>query len=302
MDTSLFNTKALKGKVALITGGSNGGMLSEIAKIYLEHGAKAVVLIARKKEKLDKVVESLQPFAQEGCECLGMTGDVRDEESITKIIIQVLEKHSSIDILVNGAAGNFLCPAEKLSVKGFKTVLDIDATGTFMVSKLVFEHAMKKQKSGSIINITTNLHYNGTPMTIHANSAKAAVDAIMRTLAVEWGPYGVRVTGICPGFISGTEGMARLGDLDSVGDKEKSKKSIEKGDSMAESAEIVPLGRLGEGRDIANAALFLGSDMSSYVTGSVLMVDGGSNLTCPNFIMHSPAFVKMWSAPRRAKM
>jgi len=303
MEHSIFNNNILKNKVALITGGSNGGMLQEIAKSYLDHGAKAVVLVARKKAKLDKVVEVLKSSAQDGCECVGMTGDVRDEESIKTIVSDIVKKYSTIDILVNGAAGNFLCPAENLSNKGYRTVMEIDAGGTFLVSKEVFNQAMKNQRSGSIINITTNLHYNGTPMVVHASSAKAAVDATMRTLAVEWGVYGIRVTGICPGFIEGTEGFARLSDMDSVGDKAKSKQSSSKSEGMDNSSrDIIPLGRFGQGKDIANAALFLASDASSYVTGSIVMVDGGSNLTCPNFIMHSPAFLKMYNAPRRAKM
>ena len=213
MEKSLYSKELLKDKVALITGGSNGGMLQEIAKQYLLHSAKAVVLIARKKEKLEEVAAELSKSAQPGWEWIGIPGDVRSEESIHDIVAKVVEKYGRIDILVNGAAGNFLCPAEKLSIKGFKTVMDIDAVGTFLLSKEVFLQTMKKQRSGTIINITANLHYNGAAMVMHAGAAKASVDAIMRHLAVEWGPYGVRINGLCPGFISGTEGMARLSDV-----------------------------------------------------------------------------------------
>lgn len=215
----------------------------------------------------------------------------------------VVEKYGTIDILVNGAAGNFLCPADILSQKGFKTVMEIDSIGTFTMSREVFNQAMKNQRSGSIINITANLHYNGNAMLVHAGSAKAAVDATMRHLAVEWGPYNIRVNGICPGFIEGTEGFARLSDLDSIGDKDKASKSIEKGEPAAEYPfEIVPLGRAGTGKDIAGTALFLASDVASFVTGTIVLVDGGSNLTCPNFLFHHPGYVKMYSEPRRAKI
>ena len=172
---SIFNNTILKGKVALITGGSNGGMLQEIAKSYLDHGAKAVVLVARKKEKLDKVVEVLGTSAKDGSECVGMTGDVRDEESIKTIVSDIVKRYGTIDILVNGAAGNFLCPAENLSNKGYKTVMEIDAGGTFLVSKEVFNQAMKNQRAGSIINITTNLHYNGTPMVVSIKQPAVSV-------------------------------------------------------------------------------------------------------------------------------
>ena len=108
MEKSLFSKELLERKVALITGGSNGGMLQEIAKGFLQHSAKAVILVARKKEKLQKVVDELTPFAQPGCECIGLTADVRDNQSVKEAVAQVVEKYSTIDILVNGAAGNFL--------------------------------------------------------------------------------------------------------------------------------------------------------------------------------------------------
>ena len=130
--------------------------------------------------------------------------------------------------------------------------MDIDAGGTFNVSKEVFIQAMKEQRSGVIINITANIYYGGTPMMIHGGSAKAAVDATTKHLAVEWGPYGIRVMGLCPGFIEGTEGMARLSDLESIGDKEKAAKSREKGVKTDSSfIDIVPLGRLGHPKDIS---------------------------------------------------
>lgn len=304
MEKSLFNPELLEGKVAFITGGSNGGMLLEIAKEYLKHSAKAVVLVARKQDKLNELIENeLKPFIKAGSECIGLKGDVRDSDNIKQVVSTVIEKYGSIDVLVNGAAGNFLCPAEKLSINGFKTVMEIDTIGTFNVSKEVFLQAMQKQRSGVIVNITTNLHYNGTPMVAHAGAAKAAVDALTKHLAVEWGPYNVRVMGLCPGFITGTEGMSRLSDLGSVGDKDKAAKSRETNSELDQGlARIVPLGRYGDSKDIANTAVYLASDASSYLTGSILMVDGGSNLTCPNFLMHYPKFIDMYDMPRRAKM
>ena len=266
------------------------------------HSAKAVVLVARKKDKLQKVVDELSQYAQEGCSCVGLPGDVRDEKSVSNIVSDVIDKFGSIDILVNGAAGNFLCPAENLSVKGFKTVMDIDATGTFAFSKEVFTQAFKEQRSGVIINITANLHYNGTAMVMHAGAAKASIDAMTKHLAVEWGPCNVRVVGICPGFIAGTEGMARLSDMDSVGDKEKSKKSIEKGPPKLDQTTLLPISRLGQPQDIANTALYLASEAASYVTGSNILVDGGQTLTCPNFPVFDPKFINLWKAPTRAKI
>lgn len=109
---------------------------------------------------------------------------------------------------MNGAAGNFLCPFESLSKNAFTTVLQIDTVGTFLLSKYVNELCF--QKGGVIINISANLHYNGTALQTHAGVAKAGVDAMTKHLAVELGPKGVRVVGICPGIISGTEGLSKL--------------------------------------------------------------------------------------------
>lgn len=119
-----------------------------------------------------------------------------------------MKEHGKINILVNGAAGNFLAPFETLSPNAFRTVLMIDTVGTFLLSKYVNEHCFNQ--GGVIINITANLHYNGSLMQTHAGTAKAGVDALTKHMAVELGPKGVRVVGICPGFIGGTEGYDRL--------------------------------------------------------------------------------------------
>jgi len=122
-----------------------------------------------------------------------------------------LKHFSRIDILVNGAAGNFLCPASQLSNKGIKTVFDIDAFGTFNVSKAIYNKCFKNNGGGSIINITATLQYNGHPLQCHAGSAKAAIEGMMRHLAVEWGPDGVQVNCVSPGAVKDTEGFRRLG-------------------------------------------------------------------------------------------
>lgn len=181
----------------------------------------------------------------------------------------------SIDILVNGAAGNFLASFDNLSVNAFKTVMEIDAFGTFIVSKAVFTHAMKKN-GGVIINISAGLHYNGTALQLHAGTAKAGVDAMTKHMAVELGPYGVRVVGICPGPIADTEGFSRL--------------SSPKANSVS-LKDVLPLKMLGKKEDIANASLFLASDAAKFITGTILVVDGGQHLTFPNFPFSDPQFV-----------
>ena len=159
--------------------------------------------------------------------------------------------------MINGAAGNFICAAENLSPNGFGTVVDIDLKGTFNVSRAALPHL--RTRGGSVINISATLPYLGTVAQSHAASAKAGVDSLTRVLACEWGPYGIRVNGIAPGPIEGTEGVRRL-----TSDA-----------SRAGALQQCPLGRLGTTDDIANAALYLCSDAASYVNGVTLVVDGG---------------------------
>jgi 2,4-dienoyl-CoA reductase [(3E)-enoyl-CoA-producing], peroxisomal len=162
-----------------------------------------------------------------------------------------------LDILVNGAAGNFICLAENLSPNGFGTVVDIDLKGTFNVSKAALPHL--QVRGGVVLNISATLPYLGTLGQSHAAAAKAGVDSLTRVLACEWGPHGIRVNGIAPGPIEGTEGVRRLTN-------EKSRAS-----ALAHN----PLGRMGTTDDIANAALYLCSEAASFVNGVTLVVDGG---------------------------
>jgi len=193
-------------------------MLSEIAKAYLVHGAAAVGLVARKEDKLKEVCAELQAVTKVG-KVVAIKGDVRDEKSCDVAVQTMVEQFGRVDILVNGAAGNFMASASKLTAKGMKTVLEIDTLGTFNMSRSVFNNAMKKQGGGVIINISATLHWNGTAMQIHSSAGKAGVDAITKVLAVEWGPHNVRVCGIVPGAISGTEGFERLGSMNNLNNK-----------------------------------------------------------------------------------
>lgn len=185
--------------------------------------------------------------------------DVRKVKEVETAVDKALEHFSRIDVLVNGAAGNFLCPASKLSYNGIKTVIDIDTLGTFNLSKAVFNKCFKKNGGGSIINITATLHYNGCPNQCHAGCAKAAIEAMMRHLAVEWGPHGVRVNCVAPGPVADTEGFHRLG------------KNLN-----PNFAKNFPLQRLGTRREIADATVFLASGASALMTANTLVVDGGS--------------------------
>ncbi|MGH9955544.1 MAG: SDR family oxidoreductase, partial [Pyrinomonadaceae bacterium] len=234
------------------TGGGTG-ITGGVARALAEAGA-GVALVSRKMEHLGPAAEAIN---QAGGRAFAVAGDVRNPEEVEKAIAATTEHFGKIDIVVNGAAGNFLCAAEELSPNGFGTVVDIDLKGTFNVSRAAF--AELKKHRGQILNISATLHYLGTPMQLHVSAAKAGVDALTRNLAVEWGRYGIRVNAIAPGPIGDTEGMKRLVPEPI---KEKLRKTI-------------PLGRFGEIADIEKAAVFLCSDAAAYINGTVLVVDGG---------------------------
>jgi len=253
---SVFKKDILAGKVALISGGGTGINFG-IAKALGQHGAK-IALMGRRKEVLDKATAEL---SKEGISSIGVRGDVRNYADCQKVVAEVVAKFGKLDILVNGAAGNFLALAEDLSPNGFKTVMEIDTLGTFHMSKASF--GPLKEHGGVIINISATLHYTASRYQIHASAAKAAIDSMTRNLALEWGKYGIRVVGIAPGPIADTEGYQRLSGGDDNPDVEKV------------LAKVVPVGRLGRTHDIGQAALFLASPAGSYISAHTIVVDGG---------------------------
>ena len=254
----LFADGILEGHVAFVTGGGTG-ITGGVARALAEAGAK-VALVSRSIEHLEPAAKAINDARSADSiigEAFAVAADVRKPDEVEKAIAATVERFGKIDIVVNGAAGNFLCKAEELSANGFGTVVDIDLKGTFNVCRASFEELKKSQ--GQILNISATLHYLGTPMQLHVSAAKAGVDALTRNLAVEWGRYGIRVNAIAPGPIGDTEGMTRLVPEPI---KEKLKQRI-------------PLGRFGMIADIENAAVFLCSGAANFINGAVLVVDGG---------------------------
>lgn len=256
MSNKVFAGNILEGKVAFVTGGGTG-ITGGVARALAEHGAK-VAITSRKMENLEPMKKLIEDG---GGECFAVSCDVRDYEAVENAIKKTVEHFGKIDIVINGAAGNFLCKAKELSANGFGTVIDIDTKGTFNVCRASFEQL--KENKGQILNISATLHYLATPMQIHVSAAKAGVDAITRNLSVEWGRYGIRVNGIAPGPIEDTEGMKRL--LPPQFKEALTKK--------------IPLQRFGRIKDIEDSALFLCSDAAGYINGVTLVVDGGHWLT-----------------------
>ena len=273
---SPFRGDLLDGKVALITGGGSGINFG-IATALGKHGAK-VAIMGRRETVLEASVAELKA---DGIDAFYVQGDVRDADACQKAIEDTVSHFGSLDILVNGAAGNFLCPPEDLSPNGFKTVLDIDVNGTFNMSHFAFAHL--KKSHGVILNVSATLHYVGTPFQVHVSAAKAGIDAMTLNLASEWGEHGIRVVAVAPGPIGDTEGMRRLAP----------------GEAKAAIEQTVPLRRLGKIEDIGKAAVYLVSDAASYVTGEVLVVDGGHWLSKPPMVPRAMV-EKMVQATKRS--
>lgn len=242
------------GKNVMVFGGTSGINLG-IAKGFAEAGARLGVA-SRSQDKVDAAVAEL---GNKAGEALGYSLDVRSFDDVEAAVNDFVEKRGEIDVLVSGAAGNFLAPASGLSANGFKTVIDIDLLGTYNVMKAGY--AGIKKPGGSIINISAAQSWIAMPFQIHACAAKAGIDQVTRTLALEWGPEGIRVNSIAPGPIAGTEGMERLAPNAEA--SERSKKAV-------------PLGRWGEKHEIADMAMFLSSDSAQYVSGALIPVDGAS--------------------------
>jgi NAD(P)-dependent dehydrogenase (short-subunit alcohol dehydrogenase family) len=245
-----------RGKRVFVAGGSSGINLG-IAHGFAEAGAD-VAILGRSQEKLDAATAEL---ARHGGKTRGFSADVRNYAAVEAALKEAHDAWGPIDVLVSGAAGNFPARALGMSANGFKAVIDIDVLGTFNVLRAA--HAFLTKPGAAILNISAPQSYNPMPMQVHVCAAKAGVDMVTRVLAIEWAADGIRVNSIVPGPIDGTEGMRRLAPT------EAAREAV---------VRRVPLQRMGKPQDVARLALFLASDLASWITGAVVPVDGGSSL------------------------
>lgn len=274
---SPFRTDCLAKKTALVTGGGSG-ICFEVTKQLLIHGCAAVVICGRREPFLRNAAHSLNSLLPKGQErCFYAVCDVRDPDQCDKAVQYAVKKTGGrLDILINGAAGNFLATAETLRPKGFKTVMEIDAIGTFHMCRAAHPHLMKTatmlDTSPVIVNISATLQYGATWFQCHASAAKSAVDSLTRSLALEWGVDGIRVCGIAPGPIADTPGTTKLAP------------GVSTEDLQEMVGDGIPLGRMGEASEIGMTAVFLCSDGGGYITGDTMVVDGGQWLWKPKMI------------------
>ena len=264
---TVFRPDLFAGQVALITGGGSG-IGRGIADLLAALGCH-VVLASR---KLERVAAAAAEIVGAGGKASALAVDVRETERVRAMVAQVTDAFGRIDLLVNNAAGNFYAPSESLSENAWKSVLEIDLYGTFFCSQAVLP-IMKAQGGGSIVNISMTLHYRGWPLMAHATAAKAGIDALTKTLSLEWAKYGVRMNAVAPGPIP-TEGVRKAFTPPPTADGVTDVFAVEKAmDSYAKK--MIPLQRWGAPADIANRVAFLASPAGSWITGAILVVDGG---------------------------
>lgn len=253
--TEYFAKDIYKGKTVFVTGGGSGINLG-VAKNFAALGAN-IGICGRTQQKLDDAARELRALGAQVCP---VAADVRDIAALQAAFARCKAELGAIDVLVCGAAGNFIVPSEKLSANGFKTVIDIDLLGSFNASSAAFEQL--KETRGTILYISAGMAYVPHAYQAHVGAAKAGIDMMMKNLALEWGHYGIRANSIVPGPIDGTEGMKRLSNAA----------------ARATLIESVPVRRVGSVDDIGQTAVFLASPLASFISGCVVVCDGGSNL------------------------
>lgn len=261
-EQEIFCPDLLNGQVALVTGGGTG-IGRGIAECLARAGSD-VIIASRKPDHLKPAVEELKRF---GTRVGAVETNVRDPEKVRQMVEMVAQDYGRIDLLVNNAAGNFYSPSATLSPNAWAAVVETDLYGTFYCSQAVHP-VMKDQGGGRILSISMTLHYRGWPMMAHATAAKAGVDALTRTLAVEWAADHILVNAIAPGPIP-TEGVLKAFSRPGV-DPAQDIFSEEKG------REMIPAGRWGRPSDIGQMVTFLASPAGDWITGSIVVVDGGS--------------------------
>jgi NAD(P)-dependent dehydrogenase (short-subunit alcohol dehydrogenase family) len=246
-----------RGKLAVVTGGGTGLGL-EISRGLASLGAK-VVIVSRNAEHHTKLLDEARAS---GWSCHARTLDVREPKDVRDTAEAIASEHGAVDILVNNAAGNFVCPAERLSPNAWRSVLGIVLDGTFYCSQ-AFGKAMIARSRGQIFNIVATYAWTGMPGVVHSASAKAGVLALTKTLAAEWARHGVRVNAIAPGPFHSEGAEQNLWPNEDV------KRALE---------ERIPLRRFAETHEVAAHCLYMLSPASEYLTGECLVVDGGATL------------------------
>lgn len=253
----MFEPTLLKDHVAVVTGGGTGIGLA-IARRLGSLGAH-IAIASRNSQHLEQGCASLR---EAGIDALAVQLDVRKPEQVDEMVERTVKHFGSLDLLINNAAGNFICRAEDLSPNGWNSVIGIVLTGSFYCSRAVGRYMIARKRGGAIVSVLANYVWTGSPGTIHSAAAKAGVMSMTQTLAVEWAPHGIRVNAVAPGPIEASPGAAKqLWNTQAAIDRITAR---------------VPSRRWGRPDEVADAVAFLAAPQSGFITGEVLTIDGGS--------------------------
>jgi NAD(P)-dependent dehydrogenase (short-subunit alcohol dehydrogenase family) len=259
----MLRDNALSGKTLVVTGGGTG-LGRAMGTYFLKLGAN-VVITSRKMDVLLKTAAEMEQEAaasnKGGAKVLAVQCDVRKPEEVDEVLRKTLETFGQVHGLLNNAAGNFISPTERLSANAFSTIIDIVLKGTANCTMAVGKHWIKEKQAGTILNIVTTYAFTGSGYVVPSACAKGGVLAMTRSLAAEWGKYGIRNNAIAPGPFPTKGAWDRLLPGD-----------------MAKKFDVknrVPLKRVGEHQELANLAAFMMSDFSGYINGEVITIDGG---------------------------
>ncbi|XP_021958078.1 2,4-dienoyl-CoA reductase, mitochondrial [Folsomia candida] len=257
MKTPMLPKGAFAGKVALITGGGTG--LGKGMALMLSSLGASVAILGRRLNVLETTAKDLS--ASTGNQVLPFPCDIRDPEAVKGVIDKIEEKFGLPNVIVNNAAGNFVSPSERLSPNAWKTIIDIVLNGSANITLETGKRLIKAKKGASYLSITTTYTFKGSGFVVPSAAAKAGVENMCRSLASEWGRYGIRLNCLAPGPVPTEGAWSRLDPTN----------------SFAEHAlDTLPTGRVGEVEEIANLASYMLSDYASWMTGETIVLDGGS--------------------------
>lgn len=249
---SVFRDGLFNGRVVLVTGGGSG--IGRCTAHELARLGATVVLVGRNADKLQACANEI---AQDGGRAVGKACDIRHEDGVRAMVAEVVAAHGRIDALVNNAGGQYITPLEKISAKGWQAVIDTNLTGGFLVARECYLQSMQAQ-GGAVVNIVADM-WGSMPGMGHSGAARMGMVGFTETAAMEWARSGVRVNAVAPGYIA-SSGMDHY--------------PPEAGPMLREMRQTVPLGRFGNEAETSAAIVFLLSPAASFISGTVLRVDG----------------------------